>query len=695
MVYFMCSMPVKKKHHKHRKDKHKKSTLSKAVRQDVANLTYAVSHEPIRANNIAVNLTNLQPVNQMKDSFAMETPVRKLTGRRSGTKMNNDVCTPPLMSYTPFKTPVHQKRSRRRRGVLETSASLSMTNLNKLFDSLESPSGDVTLKFKDNRKRSGSSIPKLPSPEKEMVLSRHQSTQIPDVDGILLSGELITETPKHTQKTKSSFCNSIEFHNHGYNLSKTNNFAEVNLNPYLKEKEIVSLTVGPQKINNWQKEKSIEELSLTHLSRRQWSSTPIDKLISDTRGVTRKDNFDIAAGGLLNNGTPDKNVLSGKLKEQIFNNSVERGLTDAVVYRREDVNLNTPPIRSKTVEKDRTLTDSMKLRYRRNGRASPKHQKLVNHSRIFSNSLSCSAPLPGQKLSREPEDVRPIPTRIGVYDRMVNRIKKCTRKSSIWSSKMIDTCTKLGLQIKNSLAWLRYADSPSILSGSSEQSYGELEDLKSTVNNLGNKVSQLQDCCTKIENEVTGCRSDLAWLKEHIMDIKKLDHCPILETPKIPPPPLAPVPPPPPPPPPPLPALQKVPPRPLLGKSKSSLGIPTEEKDARPRINLQDILNVKLKKPTERLVVRRNTISSSPRGVSKLVKLRRSTLTPNISSLSTSGGSTTKSELTTSPASSLTRLLENSSIGRVKRLTNTGRYNFNSFHRDRTNNLFSREKSGS
>ncbi|XP_066139624.1 uncharacterized protein [Euwallacea fornicatus] len=687
-------MPGRKKHHKHRKDKNRKST-SKAVRQDVANRTYEVSHESMKPNNIAGNLTNLQSVNQMKDSFAMETPVRKLTGRRSGTKMNNDVCTPPLMNYTPFKTPVHQKRSRRRRGVLETSASLSTTNLNKLFDSLESSSGDVTLRFKDNRKQSGSSILKLHSPGNQTVPSCHQNTQLPDVDGILLSGELITETPKHTQKTKSSFCNGIEFHNHGYNLSKSNNFAEVNLNPYLKEKEIVSLAVGAQKINNWQKEKSIEELSLAHLSRRQWSSTPIEKLISDTRGATRRDQFDIVAGGLLNNGTPDKNVLSGKLKEQIFNNSVERGVPDAAMCRREDVNLNTPPIRPKTVEKDRTLTDSMKLRYRRNGRASPKYQKLVNHSRIFSNSLSYSAPLPGQKLNKEPEEIRPIPSRVGVYDRMVNRIKKCTRKSSIWSSKMIDTCTKLGLQIKNSLAWLRYTDNPSLLSGSSEQSHGELEDLKSTVNNLGNKVSQLQDCCAKIENEVTGCRSDLAWLKEHILDIKKLDHCSIVATPRIPPPSLAPVPPPPPPPPPPLPVVQKVPPRPLLGKSKSSLGIPTEEKDVRPRINLQDILNVKLKKPTERLVVRRNTISSSPRGVSKLVKLRRSTLTPSISSLSTSGSSNTKSELTTSPASSLTRLLENSSIGRVKRLTNTGRYNFNSFHRDRTNNLFSREKSGS
>lgn len=100
----------------------------------------------------------------------------------------------------------------------------------------------------------------------------------------------------------------------------------MNINPYLKEKEVVTFDINYQR-SKWQKESSVEELSFfsPQLFDMKTSSTPIQgqRLLSYLKDGVMKDNLETVANaklGLINSridGTPLEDVIINKTPRQV------------------------------------------------------------------------------------------------------------------------------------------------------------------------------------------------------------------------------------------------------------------------------------------------------------------------------------------------------------------------------------------
>ncbi|XP_019878294.2 uncharacterized protein LOC109608059 isoform X2 [Aethina tumida] len=169
----------------------------------------------------------------------------------------------------------------------------------------------------------------------------------------------------------------------------------------------------------------------------------------------------------------------------------------------------------------------------------------------------------------------------------------------------------------------------------------------------------------------------------------------ITEAPAVLPPPPPPPPMPallPPPPPPPMPTAASMPSTKLSSKgTKHREAMSKSKSDSRPMISLDEILKVKLKKPADRPTSTPQRRSAQPvvsMDMLRQVRLRPASRPPlRPAYCSTPTGSTTDLEASTqstSPHSSLSRLLNDGSVWRVKRLRKASRYSLDSVHRSRS-----------
>lgn len=131
------------------------------------------------------------------------------------------------------------------------------------------------------------------------------------------------------------------------------------------------------------------------------------------------------------------------MKDQI-NNSFDLTIMDSVTKARSNVNVNTPPLTEKVLNKDKS--NSIKLlgsNKRRNGGAStsrlhnrtiPKISRLVNHSRLLNKNLSYSRLNASRRSLMENsfELAGTSSIRVGMYERLIYKIKRYGRASARW-----------------------------------------------------------------------------------------------------------------------------------------------------------------------------------------------------------------------------------------------------------------------
>ncbi|XP_050315858.1 uncharacterized protein LOC126750326 isoform X2 [Anthonomus grandis grandis] len=714
-------MPKKRRTHKNR---HKKKNNNKWTQSKTETNTSTTDFQIHAAPNISTVsvFSTPQKINDnppRNDTFNMETPVKRRSLERVSTTKNNDA------SKGSDVTPVNKRRSLNRHNDLKQHSGIwNVTNLNMLFNSDALNKSDMSIYKKvennDIKHRSSSSIAKLHSPGKETPLSFTKGTQTDDIEMLLEKSNL--STPRISQKMVTGIeLNKLHLDQPAnpkliYNqITKTIN--DVPLNPYLKDNDLIKVELAAQK-SRWQKEASVEEMSFfsPQLFDKKTSSTPIQtqRLLNY---IKSKENFEMMTIGRLPgrlDGTPlreatYKTPRSARLREKVLNNSFDVNVLDTARKERENVNLNTPPLMEKVINKEQSnsiklLGSNKKIKIatpvsRGPIRASPKIGRLSNHSRIFSTNFSYS------RFSRRnsSEHSRTPIIRAGVYEKLINKMKRYSKASAKWSAKMMDACTQLGIQIKNSLTSLctvqnanlapeysqqqckceSYKAEISILNGRICTLCEEMVQLKQQISDYdrrrGDGVDGLKGELEKIKTELsnmTDLRTELISLKE---DFRYLKSAPIVSAPSsappVPPPPPPPptLPPPPPPPPPPMPILTQPPLLALTKKAKSTIGMgASADKESRPVISLDEILKVKLKKAADRpstTPMRRQRLNSTPMMSDDLfrqVKLRtsnRPTAVRNMANLTTAstpgGASTSSSEATNSPTSSLNRLLDN------------------------------------
>ncbi|XP_030755008.1 cyclin-dependent kinase 12-like isoform X2 [Sitophilus oryzae] len=750
---FQTKMPKRNKHRKHGKNR------KKYAREKCENNSQPAddSISPENNSDTLVNFNNslnfqtpLRPKVKNTNSPILESPVNTIIPNSSKDDFSLNVKNDILEEYTPVKTNHYKRRVSLTKQRERRSESWNVTNLKDLFEEdLSSCSATVIhnnceLRKSNSRRRSSSSIAKLHSPGKEKPLSFHKSTQTLDEISLhqSLADNIITETPKMNHGTKDfaqidktlNLNNAKNNSNHALKLIH----ADININPYLKDTGFINVELdqNQKKIN---KEPSAEERSFfsPQLFNMESSSTPVDKihsqkLYSYLKETVMKETMEnvISSGGKFDfisnkiDTTPLRDSIvcdtprSEKIlnKKQNLNGSFDIQI-DPIVQNKRDVNFNTPPVSEKTNYKEKTnsirLLSNKKRSYGTSSmlydRSSPKMSKLLKHSRMFNKNMSYSRLSASRRssLDRSCELSRfSNNSRVGLYEKMINKIRKYSRVSARWSYRMVDICSQLGIQIKKSLTSLCKVYEKNTVQECTER-VCKCEELREQISNLNthisglnseienlkqqlhenndNKNSDIEKLNTEINkikqelSRVTDVRSELTSLKEQFQCFKTRSieqaatSAPSSVVNSAPPPPPPPLPPPPPPPPPPLLMVQK--PQKLgLGKrAKTTLGIPSVEKsDSRPVISLDDILKVKLKKASERPTVNpttRNRTSTPVVSMDMLrqVKLRPSSRpsmvksTPNRSSLSTPGGSTGSSDTPTSPHSSLCRLLNGDS----------------------------------
>lgn len=91
------------------------------------------------------------------------------------------------------------------------------------------------------------------------------------------------------------------------NSATEKHLSHINLNPYLKDRDVIQLALESKSIGLKQ---NLEEPSLfpCYQPNIHWSSTPIDPPSTKLENVKR-DNLQLQSGGVLNNGTPDRVIL--------------------------------------------------------------------------------------------------------------------------------------------------------------------------------------------------------------------------------------------------------------------------------------------------------------------------------------------------------------------------------------------------
>ncbi|KAL1500809.1 hypothetical protein ABEB36_006251 [Hypothenemus hampei] len=681
-------MPRRKKHSKNGKHKQKKQQLQ--VQKTNKN------NESGENDSIS---TPMKPSNSKKDSFEMETPVKWSSNKQAYSLIDT--------------TPVNKSRSLNGK-TSNLGSTLNVTNLNYLFNVNSNDWNDIkeTVKLK----RSKSSIAKLHSPGSEKPLSYRNTQTIMNLEDLFEKSQQhsIVETPKIAQKILYDTDNCKSFYSPSLNNKKLNN--EVNFNPYVKEKELRTMDIQVQKF----KGQSVGEMSFftSQLFDQKINSTPISA--QQLKDQLAKEELD-RLSNCTSSDTPKQNIINNMQSPSIFEHTVTR---------RENININTPPVAEKVLNKDQTNSIHLLGSKRKTpSRRSPKLNKLVGHSRMFNRNLSYTRLSQSQRSSLENscEMIHSPAVRIGVYEKMLNRIQKYSKASAKWSMRLMESCSQLGLQIKNSLASMCNVQSNRSIEEWTPK-FCKCEEYKMEINNLNVKILQLNEELKQLTQQLNTHCEDIGQLKEiqkikaelatykdlrqEIVILKEQFACfknqTVSKTSVLAPAP----PPPPPPPPPPLPlATTHVPVKLHLNhKSRSLLDTKSLNNDSRPIISLDEILKVKLKKTSDRPL---STPSKRPRAVStpvvddlfRQVKLRRSSFMANATPISagnllTPGGmSTGSSEMSsTSPASSLNRLLDNGgSVWPVKRLRKPGGLRFHSVHRKspRASPGFRRERGGS
>ncbi|XP_076255646.1 uncharacterized protein LOC143193364 isoform X2 [Rhynchophorus ferrugineus] len=742
----------KKKNRKHGRNRKRKANERLIDENEKKYDSLTEDHTLVNFNQSDYTTPMKQKLSNL-NSFDLETPIdpSEETERLNVELKKSDLfesCTPEI----PNKSNKRRSFQKQREG---RSDSWNVTNI--YYDNVTHDTHYTNSKHKKDisRRRSSSSISQLHLSRNEKPLSFHKSTQTINEDPIYgYSNNLIVETPRLSQRITEDVEVQVspKLNNARDNSNRIDKIhtTEININPYLKSRDIIQLGIDHHK--KLSKEPSIEEPSFfsPQLFKTESSSTPVEthgqKLFSYLKETVIKETIDsvLSSGGKLDfinnridttplrentNNTPRSEKIHNK--DQKINNSFDLILIDSAHSKRENVNFNTPPLSEKITYKDKS--NSIKLfghNKRQNygtsmnklhDRTSPKLNRLLNHSRMFNKNISYTK----FSTSRRSDNVSEI-SKFGIYEKMLNKIRKYSRASAKWSYRMVEVCSQLGIQIKKSLTSLCTINNNSIDHSSQrickcEQYQDEINNLNTQISNVNGDIECLREQITRIEtvqknetcktematlqaelsqmkqelSSITDLRSELTFLKEQFQCFKSAASSskPIV----VPPPPPIPMcpPPPPPPPPPPMPQSslisQKAPKLGLLKKSKTTLGISMPDKgDSRPVISLDDILKVKLKKASERPVMtpmrNRTTTPVVSMDMLRQVKLRpaaRPTLmksTPNRSSLSIPGGSSGSSEASTSPLTSLCRLLNGDST-RLKRLKKVGGYSFDSVHR--------------
>ncbi|KAH1018773.1 uncharacterized protein LOC109537078 isoform X2 [Dendroctonus ponderosae] len=739
-------MPRKKKHRKHGKNTKfgGSSVLAQLSKPSSSNKIDKI--KLLQSNSMSDTMgdagdaeysTPLRPIRTRKDSFELDTPAKKSHVKEDvilSSAIESSAKLDPYLNNTSVElTPVNKRRSLNRQNEIRLNGTWNTTNLNVLFDLDAEVHGNhiSSIKDIDNRPRFSSSISKLHSPGTEKVLSFHKSTQTMDEDELRHEMKhTITETPKLLHKKLSDnnlnsqemdkIVNNLAHVSSSTKISQNDKLQEIHINPYLKEKDAVNLEINAQ-ISRWQKERSVDDMFYSpHLFDLKSSSTPIqeEKLCNLKESDVIEKNLEPCVKKLFNNKPVNEighhTPGSARLKDQFLNNSVELTSLVGTPHRLEDINLNTPPVAEKVINKYKSNS------FKQLGSTKKKTPLTINRTSPRINRLSYYRTSPKTlsfaKLSNSRRsalnnscEMRSSTIQPGMFDRMVNKIKRYSKASAKWSTKVMDSCTQLGIQIKNSFSTIcQVANDRSMLECS--QSSCDFEICKMEIENLNKKLDEVNakiaklmeggkdglkhlENMTKLHEEMeqmklklssyTSLRTELDSMKKEIQSIKSSGLVGIERASSLAP--IA-IPPPPPPPPPPMPEPPKGPSNRILIKSKSTLGCLSSRAEDRPVISLDEILKVKLKKPSERPSVtpQRRPMPALQDDQFHHVKLRSKTMAKHFPIRSNSFSSPSRSRVqlvqSTSPASSLNRLLENGSVWPMKRLRRGG-YSFDSVHR--------------
>lgn len=295
---------------------------------------------------------------------------------------------------------------------------------------------------------------------------------------------------------------------------------------------------------------------------------------------------------------------------------------------------------------------------------------------------------------------------LGGFRKVMRQMHKYGTVTAKWTMSLFSVCMRLGFSIRPIQTLSQYflsdfqkiaetpctlcVDPESVKSCTCTKYQEEISKLKIKIEELGVSIGDLRNQLLeniknnrKVETlnatleELTKEVENLKSLKDEMDNLRNrfntLNHSSFPQTPmsvtRVAPV-AAPPPPPPPPPPPLLPQANKIN---IL--KKSSMQTKAQNETPRPVISLDDILKVKLKKTTERSVMARRSTGSQPeitKDMLQQVKLRKPcrSMTPSrLPDLSPEGS--------TSPHSSLRRLLKDDGSFKIKRLRRVGGYSFN------------------
>ncbi|KAK9879245.1 hypothetical protein WA026_004094 [Henosepilachna vigintioctopunctata] len=299
---------------------------------------------------------------------------------------------------------------------------------------------------------------------------------------------------------------------------------------------------------------------------------------------------------------------------------------------------------------------------------------------------------------------------LGAVRKLFKKLQKYGTATAKWTMSLFSICTRLGRNLKLSISTLcTSCDSNQNQNKTCvcNQYQDEMGKLNTKINELGmNLVDLKSHLIESIQNDkkIENLTSTLEKMSKDVEMLKLLEeemkslrlqisnfNTPISATLTRPFVSGAPPPPPPPLPPPPPPSVAHLHSNKLAGPStKTASTNKPKNVTPRPSISLEDILKVKLKKTSERQTPSRRINTIQPEislEMLKQVKLRKSLSKP----LTPSSLPEISSEGSTSPHSSLKRLLKDDSSFKIKRLRRVGGYSFDDIHKKNLSR-FNRER---
>ncbi|KAJ8968906.1 hypothetical protein NQ314_002047 [Rhamnusium bicolor] len=245
-------------------------------------------------------------------------------------------------------------------------------------------------------------------------------------------------------------------HNHWLKNDKTNNDlskklynGEVNINPYLNNKEIKIVS----------RDGSLGEISFfsPNLFEHKSSSTPIEKL-------QQANIVDYLKGSLMKDNANECSFNDEKVAIQNNRNSP--------VMPKLDSNLNLS-------------------------------EKNFTYSRLNISRRSANEGGSSDSLCR--------PNNIGVCEKVLTRLKRYTKVSHKWSIKIVELCSQLGIQLKNSLSSICNIYTDRSMIESSQQPVCKCEEYRQEITNLNKRIEELTEevktVKTQIEEQKTNKQS--------------------------------------------------------------------------------------------------------------------------------------------------------------------------------------------